>query len=274
MEELSTEEMNKAVMDVAEGVVETVEAAPVDNTPKITDLTQIEQALEALIFASPRPISLVRLRNILNSFQYETANLKDILEALEQTYERKGFQLVKVSGGYQFRTHAEHSPLLQKLLEEKPVRLSGSALEVLAIIAYKQPITRSEIDAVRGIDSGHLLKGLLEKNLIRTLGHSETAGRPLLYGSAQYFLEVFSLNSLDDLPAIEEFQRELLKSTEGAEGEAVVLAPELSLIEGDNLLTRASPLAAEPDRGAFDAPAEERDEKPDFGVEERALTES
>lgn len=239
----------------------------------ITDRKQIEQALEAIIFAAPKVISIVRLRNLLTAFQYDTSVMQEALDAIEEKYREGGFQLVKVGKGYQFRSHAEHAPLLQKLLEDRPARLSASALEVLAIVAYKQPLTRAEIDAVRGVDSGHLMKGLLEKNLVRTTGHAESPGRPLLYGTSSYFLEVFGLDSLEDLPASEEFTREL-STAEGEDGEeAAVLAPDPSWIEGDNLLTRGSPLAAEPERGAFDVHAEDEDESPDFGLAERAREE-
>jgi segregation and condensation protein B len=235
-------------------------------TNKITDRTQIEQVLEAIIFAAPKAISLVRLRNLLNSFDYETDNLVGILQDMIERSSQRGFQLVKVAGGYQFRTHPEHAAVLQKLLEDKPARLSGSALEVLAIIAYKQPLSRSEIDSVRGVDSGHLLKGLLEKNLVRTVGHSENAGRALLYGTTPYFLEVFSLGSLDDLPAIEEFQREL-KPHSGDGNDTLVLAPE------PGLMPDSSDLAANPDRGTFDEISDEPVEAADFGLEERAREE-
>ncbi len=233
--------------------VETLEATP--EATKITDLNEIERALEAVIFASPRAISLQRLKNLLQSFSYDTSSLLDVLKSLEQKMETRGFQLVKVAGGYQFRTHPATSDLLQKLLEDKPARLGQSALEVLSIIAYKQPVTRAEVDSVRGVDSGHLIKGLLEKNLIRTEGHAETAGRPLLYGTAPYFLEVFSLGSLDELPSVEEFEREL-------PDEANVLAPELGV------------LGAEPDRGTFDQLPDETVHQAEFGVAERALEEA
>lgn len=219
----------------------------------ITNLDEIEQVLESVIFASTRPISLLRLKNLLTKYKYDVSNLGDVLTALEQKFETRGFQLSRVAGGYQFRTHPKNADVLQSLLEDKPARLSQSALEVLAIVAYKQPVTRSEIDAVRGIDSGHLMKGLLEKNLVRTVGHADTPGRPMIYGTTPYFLEVFSCGSLDDLPAVEEFQRELAPSdTDAANAE-----------DADGTL---NVLAATPDRGAFDHPAEERFETPDFGA--------
>lgn len=238
------------------------------NVALVTDRTQIKQVLEAVIFAAPRAITLLRLKNILTHFSYDVSGLKEILEELVTETQDRGFQLTKIAGGYQYRSHPEHAEVLQKLLEDKPARLGGSALEVLAIVAYKQPITRSEIDSVRGVDSGHLLKGLLEKNLIRTAGHAETPGRPLLYGTTPYFLEVFTLNSLDDLPAAEEFKRELAPSAEsGSEGLSSD-APNPA-----DLLIDSSGLSAEANHGSYNSPIEDSAESPDFGLAERAREE-
>lgn len=261
-------------VEVAVGETVVAEGAPADSeldaTPKITDRAEIIQVLESIIFASPKAMSLVRLRNLLNSFQYDTSNLSEILEEMATASESRGFQLLKVAGGYQYRTHPKNSDVLQKLLEDKPARLSASALEVLTIVAYKQPLTRSEIDTIRGVDSGHLLKGLLEKNLVRTAGHAETVGRPLLYQSTPYFLEVFSLGSLDDLPAIDEFKRELV----GNDSESAETAQMDVFAADPAFYDRDSPLAANPDRGAFDQKAEDVAELPDFGLTERAREES
>ncbi len=248
--------------------------APAVDTTKITDFGEIEQAVESLVFASTRPISLQRMKNALNHFNYDLSQLGDVLKSLEQKYENSGFQLVKVAGGYQLRSNPKQSDLLQRILEDKPAKLGTSALEVLAIVAYKQPVTRSEIDAVRGTDSGHLMKGLLEKNLVRSLGHAETPGRPMIYGTTSYFLEVFSLNSLDDMPAVDEFVRELgpdADAAPGGEGNPLVLAADggVGATGADAaFFDRPSPLSAEPDRGAFDEPAEDRFETPDFGAAE------
>ena len=231
---------------------------------KITDLAQIEQAVESIIFASPKAISLVRIKNLLNHFNYDVSGLTEILSSIEQSYENRGFQLVKVAGGYQFRTHPTNAEILQKLLEDKPTKLSQSALEVLAIIAYKQPMTRSEIDSVRGTDSGHLMKGLLEKNLVRSVGHAETPGRPLLYATAPYFMEVFGLGSLDDLPSIEEFSRELNNGEGSTE----------DMLEAADFFAKPSPLDANPNRGSFDERPEEEIDSADFGLADRAAEEA
>jgi segregation and condensation protein B len=234
---------------------------------KITDLGEIEQAVEALVFAAPKAMSHQRLRAILAANNFDTSALPDVLKSIEHAYSNRGFNLIKVAGGYQFRSHPKHSDILEKLVEDKPQRLGTSALEVLAIVAYKQPVTRAEIDAVRGVDSGHLLRGLLEKNLCRTEGHAETVGRPLLYGTTPYFLEIFGLNSLDDLPALEEFQRELIEQAGGEGADAAAASLEAALLGTDGMSAHDnSGLAANPDRGAFDQPAEERFEDADFGV--------
>ena len=244
--------------------------APVNNSLLVTDRTQIKQVLEATIFAAPKAMSTIRLRNLLNHFNYDSSQMVAILaEMIDETTSR-GFQLIKVAGGYQFRTHPEHSEVLQKLLEDKPARLSASALEVLAIVAYKQPVSRADIDSVRGVDSGHLMKGLLEKNLVRTLGHAETPGRPLLYGTTPYFLEVFSLGSLDDLPQMDEISRELSAT---AEGEGADGSGELDLGLEGGLNIDSSGLAANPNRGAFDQPFEEETHAADFGLTDRAREE-
>jgi segregation and condensation protein B len=244
----------------------------------VTDESEILRTLEALVFTSPKALSLKRIKAILSSFNYDTRNVPELLQVLMKEYENRGFQLVKVAGAYQFRSHPSQSEVLQKLLEDRPVRLSPSALEVLAIVAYKQPISRAEIDVIRGVDSGHLTRGLLEKNLIRTLGHAETPGRPLLYGTTQHFLEVFSLDSLDDLPSLEEFDRELAnksKAENSGDEEATIFNADPEGLEQAALFhDRASPLAAEPDRGSFDEPLEEFEERADFGVAERALEEN
>lgn len=243
------------------------------NALLITDHTQIKQVLEATIFAAPKAMSTIRLRNLLNHFNYDSSQMNAVLDEMIVETADKGFQLIKVAGGYQFRSHPEHSEVLQKLLEDKPARLSASALEVLAIVAYKQPVSRGDIDSVRGVDSGHLMKGLLEKNLVRTLGHAETPGRPLLYGTTPYFLEVFSLGSLDDLPQMDELKRELAPASEGSEVEGGL--NELGLLMGDEsgLPLDSSGLAANPNRGSFDQPHEEETHAADFGMADRAREE-
>ncbi|HVJ65273.1 MAG TPA: SMC-Scp complex subunit ScpB [Bdellovibrionota bacterium] len=225
-----------------------------ENANLVTAVSEIESAIESIIFASPQAISLVKIKNLLKAGGYDTSNTADIIQSLQQSYEECGIQLVKISGGFQFRSHPKNAQVLSRMLEDKPTKLGKSALEVLAIIGYKQPITRAEIDTIRGIDSGHLMRGLMEKNLVRTTGHAETPGRPFLYGTTPYFLEVFSLGSLDDLPSLEDTGREL--------GESDTYDADAA-----EFYDKSSPLAAEPDRGDFDAPAEDEVLEADFSDE-------
>ena len=140
---------SEVVVETAPTEVEVAVTEQLPTTNLVTDRGQIKQVLEAVIFAAPRAITFLRLKNILTHFNFQTSDLKEILEELVIETSNRGFQLVKVAGGYQYRSHPEHAEVLQKLLEDKPARLGGSALEALAIVAYKQPVTRSEIDSVR-----------------------------------------------------------------------------------------------------------------------------
>lgn len=255
---------------LVEASEETIEESVVETAPAagdlVTDINEVEAAVFALIFASPVALSTKKLKNLLNHGGYDASQLDLVLESLSQSFEQKGVQLAKVAGGYQLRSNPKYAEIVQKLVEEKPQRLSKSALEVLAIVAYKQPITRADIDHVRGTDSGHLLKSLLEKNLVRTEGHKESPGRPLLYGTTPNFLEVFTLGSLDDLPAIEDFEREL-KDADNESGDTAVLDADPGFFDKPNALDATA------DRGDYDAPAEDAVEAPDFGEADRAREE-
>jgi segregation and condensation protein B len=127
----------------------------------------------------------------------------------------RSFQLVEVDGGYQFRTKAAYARWIKNLRKVKPARLSQSALETLAIVVYRQPIVRAEIEHIRGVDSGWVLNSLLEKGLIKILGRKEVAGRPLVYGSSRRFLEIFGLRDLSALPTLQEL--DALREKEGTE---------------------------------------------------------
>jgi segregation and condensation protein B len=131
--------------------------------------------------------------------------LQECLDGLVEEYSTRGIVLHDVAGGYQFRTHPASSTWIQKLIAGRPVRLSRAQLDTLAIVAYRQPITRPEIDDIRGVDSGSTLKVLLDRNLLRVLGKKEEPGRPLLYGTSKDFLEFFNLAELRDLPTLREF---------------------------------------------------------------------
>jgi segregation and condensation protein B len=144
-----------------------------------------------------------------------------LLELVEEYREAgRGFVLVEVAEGYQFRSRPEHAEWFRRLGRQRPFRFSRAALETLAIIAYRQPVTRPEIEYLRGVDSGGVLKTLLDKRLVRILGKREIPGRPLIYGTSREFLEFFGLRDLTGLPTLKEFSEltaETLAAAEGAD---------------------------------------------------------
>lgn len=164
------------------------------------------RVVEALILASPEPITLARLADIVPHLK--VAGAKDLINELNTEYaeQDRAFEIWEVAGGYQIRTRAEFSGYLQQLRRERPLRLTKATLETLAIIAYKQPVTRGEIEEVRGVDSGAVVKTLLERRLVRIAGHKEVPGRPLLYSTSKRFLEVFGLESIKKLPSLRELE--------------------------------------------------------------------
>jgi segregation and condensation protein B len=159
-------------------------------------------ALEALILVSDKPIPAVRLARLTRQ---DLGLVKQRLAELQGAYRGRGIVLDEIAGGFQFRTSSRYAAFVRNLANQKPVKLSRAQLEVLAIVAYRQPVTRPEIDDVRGVDSGSALKVLLERNVIKIIGKKEEAGRPMLYGTSTEFLELFGLKSLRDLPTLKEF---------------------------------------------------------------------
>jgi segregation and condensation protein B len=167
---------------------------------------EIKPILESLIFVSEAPIRLETLAEVLPESTKEA-----ILEAIhgiqkEYVEDSKGLELVEVAGGYQFRTKPKWAEWIHRLKKAKAVKLSRSALETLAIVAYRQPTIRPEIEEVRGVDSGWVLRTLLEKGLIKMMGRKDIPGRPIVYGTTKAFLELFSLSALSDLPTLKEIQ--------------------------------------------------------------------
>lgn len=167
---------------------------------------ELKRVLEAIFFSYPEPLGIKDLQRLLPEWNKE--DLEKALKELIRDYESFGlsFKLEEVAGGYQFRTLPEYAPWVRRAKKVTPLRLSKAALEVLAIIAYKQPITRAEVESIRGVDSGGVIGSLLEKGLIKPLGRKETPRRPLLYGTTNKFLEVFGLKSLEDLPSLREIE--------------------------------------------------------------------
>jgi segregation and condensation protein B len=190
--------------------------------------------VEAVILGTAEPISAQRVAGVVP--YAKPGKIKKLVEELNAEYVEQGraFEIVEVAGGYQMRTLPEFAPQLQQIQPQRPLRLSKAALETLAIVAYKQPGTRAEIEYVRGVESGAVLKSLLDRHLVKIVGQKEVPGRPMLYGTTKRFLEVFGLKSVKDLPTlreIEELARE--QGMAEAEGEGGQLALEESPPESE-----------------------------------------
>jgi segregation and condensation protein B len=157
---------------------------------------------EALILGSSEPVSAQRLAEHVPGVR--AAQVPDLVGEINAEYseQRRAFEVVEAAGGYQLRTLAEFGPYLQQTLASRPLRLSQAALETLAVVAYRQPVTRAEVEHVRGVDVGAVLRSLLERRLVRIAGPREVPGRPLLYATTRRFLEVFGLPRIEDLPTL------------------------------------------------------------------------
>jgi segregation and condensation protein B len=170
--------------------------------------------IEALVFCSPKPVKVEEIKSCLSEMFEADIPLEDIIQALHtltQKYEDENysFQIFHVAGGYQFLTKPAYQSSIGILLKQQSKkRLSASALETLAIIAYKQPVTKTQAEQIRGVNCDYAIQKLLEKELIEIKGKSDGLGRPLLYGTSDKFMEYFGVNSLKDLPSPKDFQQE------------------------------------------------------------------
>jgi segregation and condensation protein B len=167
----------------------------------------VESVTEAVLFASDEPLREARLADIVGT---SASQIRQHIKNLNDKYQanNNAFRIEQIAGGYQMMTLSSYNHWLKKLLRERDAgKLSPAALETLAIIAYKQPIIRADIEAIRGVAVGEIIRNLMYKGLVKIIGRAEILGRPLLYGTTKKFLEVFGLHSLKDLPKIEELKK-------------------------------------------------------------------
>lgn len=158
---------------------------------------EIKRIVEAILFSSSKPISLKKIQEITGN---EKEEIIKAIEELRREYQERSFQIMEVAGGFCLYTKPEYSEYVKKIIGDKKLKLSKSAMETLAIIAYKQPVSKIEINRIRKVSCDWTIKILLEKGLIKPVGRLNLPGKPILYGTTQKFLEIFGLKSLDELP--------------------------------------------------------------------------
>jgi segregation and condensation protein B len=227
-------------------------------------MDDLKNIIESLLFVAVEPLTIDNLKKIIPD-----AQAKELIEALEELaadYETRqgGFYLNHVAGGYQIRTRPEYKEWIKRMLRPKPLRLSKAALETLAIIAYKQPVIRSDVENIRGVDCGGVLRVLLERQFIRVLGRKDIPGRPLIYATTKRFLEVFDLKNLKDLPTpkeIEEFGRELSEEMDETDREEE--AEEISSEDTEETVASSEPVESEAPAENPQTPTVTDDPKPD-----------
>ena len=172
----------------------------------VTIMEDIKNIIESLLFVAENPLTIDSIKKVLDST--DSNAISNVLNELSSEYESRkgGFFLREVAGGYQIRTRPEYSQWIKRLLRPNPLRLSNAALETLAIVAYKQPVIRSDIEHLRGVDCGGILRMLLERKLIRVVGRKEIPGRPIIYTTTKKFLELFELKDIKALPSPKEIE--------------------------------------------------------------------
>ncbi|MGE5181394.1 MAG: SMC-Scp complex subunit ScpB [Acidobacteriota bacterium] len=238
--------------------------------PQQLDGPQLKHLVEALVFAAEKPVTVQRLRQLTRIS--DVKKIEAVLAEIAADYAERGIVLQTVSGGYQFRTATQFSSWVQQLVAGRPVRLTRAQLETLAIVAYRQPITRPEIDEIRGVDSSNTLRVLAERSLVRILGKKEEVGRPLLYGTTKEFLDFFSLSDLRELPTLREYSE---LTAESRQVMTAKLGDDTEQATGD---TRQAPGAAAAEQGAdvlahahdAEIPPEPADEPVDESISDSA----
>ncbi len=249
---------------VADPLLHDVSAEPTSDA--LSDAQGVVRAhlkglVEALVFASDVPCTVGDLAKAASA---DRKMVREVLDDLMADYRGRGIQLMEIAGGYSFRTSVAYAPFVRDVAAQKPVKMTRAQLETLAIVAYRQPLTRPEIDEIRGVDSGPVLKMLLERDLIRILGKRDEPGRPLVYGTTARFLEFFNLKSLKELPTLKEFtelsddSRRTYEKELGEEAPSGTVDPASFLQEPEGVqATTSASASSEP------APAAEPEPQPD-----------
>lgn len=188
--------------------LESFEAAAIEDVEILTG-EQILSIIESALFSTDKPISVAMIKQAFKGTAVRSKEIRLALAQLQTEYASlpRGFTLQEVAGGFQLRTKAENMKYLRQSVKARPFRLSGPALEVMAIVAYKQPVTKAQIDEIRGVESGHLLRALMEKQMLTFGERSELPGKPMYYETTRRFLETFGLRNLQELPSLHEIDQ-------------------------------------------------------------------
>lgn len=221
-EALEAEEASESV----EGTeLESFESADIEDVEFVEE-ERLDSIIESILFASDRPVSLNQIKMVFKGTNIKTDKIRKALDrmAVELAGAQRGITLEEAPGGYQLRTKIDNMQFLTRTLKARPFKLSGPALEVMAIVAYKQPLIKSEIDEIRGVESGHLLRALMEKGLVTFEGKSDLPGKPMQYGSTKKFLEIFGLRNLKELPTLSQIDELLPEGMTEEEAEKTTLS--------------------------------------------------
>jgi len=207
MEELMTEEQQMETPPSNQQAQADIEEQTDSPQPQTDVEVTVESVIEAVLFASDEPLTALRLANIVEITEKQ---IREHIESLNNKYQsnNSAFRIQQIAGGFQMLTLCHYNNWLKKLLRDRSEnKLSPAALETLAIISYKQPIIRADIEAIRGVAAGEMIRSLMYKGLVKVTGRAEVLGRPMQYGTTKKFLEVFGLSSLKDLPKIDELKK-------------------------------------------------------------------
>lgn len=217
------------------------------------DRNELKPIIENLLLASDQPVSADLLYQTFLG-RSSKDDLQAVLKELQEDYQSQNLQIVEVADGYQLSTRPEYSDWIRKLLKlDKSFKLSRAALDTLAIIAYKQPLTRAEVDEIRGVDSSGVVRTLLEKKIICPAGRKNVPGKPMMFRTTQKFLEYFGLRDLSEMPTLEDFNEELEGQVEPEQGELTFNANDLPATDtdlaGETIGEQASTGAPDPETG-------------------------
>ncbi|MGM0587819.1 MAG: SMC-Scp complex subunit ScpB [Bacteroidota bacterium] len=243
---------------------------------EFVDGTRLISVVEALVFASPEPVSSSKICKILaeadEHIEVDPEEIETLIDKLNDRYEENGFAfyIQNVAGGYAFATKNRFYKWLSVFQHENAYRrLSQSAIEALAIVAYKQPITKPEVDHIRGVDSGYILRQLMEKELIQVSGRADAPGKPLLYKTTQYFLKHFGINSVKELPKPREIE-EILSDDDMAEHRQFLMERQAELLEDQRVDDEDAEDSTDPAEGEEESADSEEEQERKYGELEQA----